>query len=164
MKDAIIERFIEELAMMLELEAATPRMVGRVLGWLLVCDPPEQSAADLAKALQASKGSISTSTRVLLRMGFIERVRTRGERFDRFRVQPDAWDELFWRVEQFSEPRRILKIGLEGLSDESPEARKRLEELDWRYAWWEQRLPKLHEEFLADVRRAREQQKKGGRK
>lgn len=49
-------------------------MVGRALGWLLVCEPPEQSAAELAETLQASKGSISTATRVLLRLGFIERV------------------------------------------------------------------------------------------
>jgi DNA-binding transcriptional regulator GbsR (MarR family) len=66
-----VERFIEELGMQFELEAAAPRMLGRVLGWLLVCDPPEQSAAELAERLQASKGSISTATRLLLRMGMI---------------------------------------------------------------------------------------------
>ncbi|MDQ6608042.1 MAG: MarR family transcriptional regulator, partial [Actinomycetota bacterium] len=83
MNQRSLERFIEALAVQLELDASTPRMVGRALGWLLVCDPPAQSAAELAESLQASKGSISTSTRALLRMGFIERVRLRGERFDR---------------------------------------------------------------------------------
>jgi DNA-binding transcriptional ArsR family regulator len=164
MDRAAIERFTEEIAMWLELEAGTPRMVGRALAWLLVCDPPEQSAADLAEALQASKGSISTATRVLLRMGFVERVRMRGERFDRFRVDPDAWDELFWRIEQFSGPRRIVRMGLDALADEPAERRMRLEELDWRYAWWEQRLPSLHDEFLADrERHDKEQDKRGER-
>src|SRR5580693_10368182 len=101
MNQAIAERFIESLGMQLELEAGAPRMVGRVLGWLLVCDPPEQSAAELAERLQASKGSISTATRLLLRMGMIERVRLRGERFDRFIARPEAWDEYLWREEQF---------------------------------------------------------------
>ena len=73
-----VERFVEELGVLLELEAGAPRMVGRVLGWLLVCEPPEQSAAELAERLQASRGSISAATRLLLRMGMIERVRTRG--------------------------------------------------------------------------------------
>lgn len=140
--------------MQFELEAGAPRMVGRVLGWLLVCDPPEQSAAELAEMLQASKGSISTATRLLLRMGLIERVRTRGERFDRFNARPEAWDEYLWRDDQFAAPRRVLRLGLDALADEPPSRRTRLEELDSLYAWWEQRMPSLHDEYLADRRRA----------
>jgi DNA-binding transcriptional regulator GbsR (MarR family) len=146
---ALAERFVEELGMLIELEAGAPRMVGRILGWLLVCDPPEQSAAELAESLQASKGSISTATRVLLRMGLIERVRHRGERFDRFRAQPEAWDEILWREEQFSTPRRVVQIGLEALADEPPARRRALEEMDAIYAWWERRIPALKEEYLS---------------
>ncbi|HTA14949.1 MAG TPA: transcriptional regulator [Solirubrobacteraceae bacterium] len=152
MTEAAIERFVEELGILLELEAGTPRMVGRSLGWLLVCDPPEQSAAELAEMLQASKGSISTATRVLVRMGLIERIRFRGERFDRFRVQPEAWDEFFWRDEQFKTPRRVLQLGLDALADEPASRRSRLQELDSMYAWWEKRMPKLREEYLAERR------------
>lgn len=121
---------------MLELEAGTQRMVGRALGWLLVCEPPEQSAAELAQRLLASKGSISTATRVLLRMGFIERVRLRGERFDRFRARPEAWDDFFWRQEQFEAPRRVLRLGLDALAGEPAARRAPLEELDALYGWW----------------------------
>ncbi len=152
MNQTAIERFVEELGILLELEAGTPRMVGRALGWLLVCDPPEQSAAELAETLQASKGSISTATRVLLRMGLIERVRFRGERFDRFRVQPEAWDEFFWRDEQFKTPRRVLRLGLDALAEEPPARRARLQELDAIYAWWEERMPRLREEYQASRR------------
>jgi DNA-binding transcriptional regulator GbsR (MarR family) len=156
MNASAIERFVEELGILLELEAGTPRMVGRTLGWLLVCDPPEQSAAELAQTLQASKGSISTATRVLLRMGLVERLRLRGERFDRFRVQPDSWEEFFWRDEQFKTPRRVLRVGLEALADEPPKRSARLQELDGIYAWWEERMPRLREEYLAERRRAAE--------
>lgn len=152
MNQSGLERFVEELGILLESEAGTPRMVGRVLGGLLVCDPPEQSAAELAEMLQASKGSISTATRVLLRMGLVQRVRFRGERFDRFRVQPEAWDEFFWRDEQFKTPRRVLRLGLDALTNESPARRARLEELDAIYAWWEERMPRLREEYLLDRR------------
>jgi DNA-binding transcriptional regulator GbsR (MarR family) len=152
MDSPALERFVEELGVLFEMEAGTPRMVGRTLGWLLVCDPPEQSAAELAEMLQASKGSISTATRVLLRMGFIERVRSRGERFDRFRAHPGAWDEFFWRDEQFRKPRRVIQVGLDALAGEPSARRARLEELDSIYAWWEQRMPALREEYLADRR------------
>jgi hypothetical protein len=154
MDNVVVERFIEELGMQFELEAAAPRMLGRVLGWLLVCEPPEQSAAELAERLQASKGSISTATRLLLRMGMIERVRMRGERFDRFVARPEAWDEYLWREDQFKAPRRVLRLGLQALADEPAARRARLEELDSLYAWWERRIPKLREEYLADRRRS----------
>lgn len=140
--------------MRFELEAGAPRMVGRVLGWLLVCEPPEQSAAELAKFLQASKGSISTATRVLLRMGLIERAHVRGERFDRFRALPEAWEDHIWREDQFTAPRRVLQVGLDALSDESDERRSRLQELDAMYSWWERRLPGLREEYLAEREQA----------
>jgi DNA-binding MarR family transcriptional regulator len=158
-----IERFVEELGMQLELEAGAPRMVGRVLGWLLVCEPPAQSAAELAEFLQASKGSISTATRVLLRMGLIVRSHARGERFDRFRALPEAWQEHLWRDEQFAAPRRVLRLGLEALADEPADRRARLEELDAIYAWWERRLPQLREEFFAERGRSGSKQRRGTR-
>jgi hypothetical protein len=161
MNQALLERFVEEVGVMFELEAGAPRMVGRVLGWLLVCDPPEQSAAELAEFLQASRGSISTATRVLLRMGLVERVRLRGERFDRFHAHPAAWDEVLWREEQFSLPRRVMRLGLDALADEPAERRTRLEEVDFMYAWWERRIAELHQEYVADKARARGQTKKG---
>ena len=154
LNQALIERFVEEVGVMLELEAGAPRMVGRVLGWLLVCEPPGQSAAELAEQLQASRGSISTATRVLLRMGLLERLRLRGERFDRFQARPAAWDEVLWRQEQFSLPRRVMKLGLEALADEPAERRARLEEVDFMYAWWEQHIGELHQQYLADKTRA----------
>jgi hypothetical protein len=132
---------------------------------LLVCDPPEQSAADLRDALQASAGSISTATRVLLRTGLIERARLRGERFDRFRARPETWDQFLWREEQFSGPRRVMQLGLDALADEPDERRARLEELDSIYAWWEKRIGELREEYLADRHRARSKiDKRGGKK
>src|ERR1700736_4180353 len=127
MNDVAAERFIEELGMQFEAEAGIPRMVGRILGWLLVCDPPKQSSAELAERLQASKGSISTATRLLARMGLIERVRTRGERFDRFAARAQAWDEYLWREDQFKAPRRVLRLGLDALADEPASRRSRLE-------------------------------------
>jgi DNA-binding transcriptional regulator GbsR (MarR family) len=158
---AAVEKFIEASGIQLELDVGAPRMVGRVLGWLLICDPPEQSAAELAENLQASRGSISTATRVLIRTGLIERVRHRGERFDRFVARPEGWDKMMWDESQVAEPRRVLQLGLDALRDEPRERRERLEELDRMYLWWEKRLPELREEYLEHRRRERENTRGG---
>ena len=56
--------FVEEMGQALAGYGMTP-MAGRVWGWLLICDPPEQTAAELAEALGASRGAISGTARIL---------------------------------------------------------------------------------------------------
>jgi DNA-binding IclR family transcriptional regulator len=124
-----------------------PRMTGRVLGWLTVCDPVEQTAAEIADALQASKGSISGATGMLVRMKLVDRLHVRGERADRFRLRPEAWDEQLRDESGLIDARALLAIGLAALAGESPARRARLEELDAFYAWWQARVPALWEEW-----------------
>ncbi len=123
-----------------------PRMTGRVLAWLLVCDPPEQTAAQLGDALKASKGSISAATGMLLRAGLIERLHIRGERADRFRVRSGAWDERI-RDAGVAQARAVLSLGREALAGEPPARRARLKELDAFYAWYQSRMQGLLDEW-----------------
>lgn len=124
-----------------------PRMTGRVFGWLLVCDPAEQTAAQLAEELKASKGSISGATGVLVRAGLVDRLHVRGERADRFRLRPSAWDEQF-RDRRTAQARALVARGLDALAGASAARRARLEELDAFYGWYESRMPELADEWL----------------
>jgi DNA-binding transcriptional regulator GbsR (MarR family) len=148
-----IRDFVEALGVQLEHQSGLPRMAGRVIGWLLVCDPPEPSAAELGQALGASAGSISTTTRLLVRVRLVERLRLPGERVDRFRIRPEAWAEAMRRDDQMRAFRAVLQQGLEALADEPAQRRARLEEMDAIYAWWEERLPSLWEEYVEFRRR-----------
>jgi hypothetical protein len=123
-----------------------PPMTGRVLGWLLVCDPPEQTAAQLAQELDASVGAISNATGMLTRLRMIERIRVRGERADRFRIRPELWGEQL-RDSGIEAARSVLKLGMRALAGAPPSRRARLEELDAFYAWFEQRSEQLYEEW-----------------
>ena len=84
---------VEEWGLLFE-QSGLPRMAGRVLGWLLVCDPPEQTAAQVVEALSASKGSISTTLRLLERFGLVEPVGRPGERRTYFRIAPGAFTTM----------------------------------------------------------------------
>jgi DNA-binding transcriptional regulator GbsR (MarR family) len=137
-----------------------PPMGGRVFAWLLVCDPVEQTAAQLAEALDASKGSISGATGMLVRASLVDRLHVRGERADRFRMRPEAWDEHV-RDQGAAEARALLAKGLEALADEPAARRARLEELDTFYAWWQQRVPALWDEWK-QFKRERLERKRDG--
>jgi DNA-binding transcriptional regulator GbsR (MarR family) len=124
-----------------------PKMAGRVLGYLLVCDPAEQTAAQVAEALDASKGAISGATGWLVRTKLIERLHVRGERADRFRLRPEAWADQLRDEATMRETRTLLGQGLEALAGTPPTRPARLQELDAFYAWLERRMPTLWEEW-----------------
>jgi hypothetical protein len=75
---------VEEFGLLLE-EMSGTRMEGRVLAWLLLADPPEQSLTEIAAALGVSKAAVSTAARSLLRSRAVERVVEPGRRGDFYR-------------------------------------------------------------------------------
>jgi predicted transcriptional regulator len=135
------ERYVEDFGVLIG-EFGLPRMVGRVLGALLVSDPPERSAEELAEALRASRGAISSSTRTLVQMGLVERRARPGERRDYFRIKFGAWDELMHReLEALSTFRQMAERGLMIMDHSNPEAKLGLQEMRDFYAYWEREMP-----------------------
>jgi DNA-binding transcriptional regulator GbsR (MarR family) len=125
-------------------------MSGRVLGWLTVSHPPEQTASELAEALSASKGSISTATRSLLQLGLIEKVSVSGERAVRHRIAPGAWRHaLLASIHLTRRFRQLAEQGLAALPADSPAGRERLQEMHDVHAFFESEYPKLLERYDA---------------
>ena len=58
-------------------------MVGRLVGYLAVCDPRQQTISELADALLASRSAIAGAVNTLESLGLIRRYRAAGERMDR---------------------------------------------------------------------------------
>lgn len=139
--------FVEEVGLFYE-KSGLPRMAGRILGWLLVCEPPEQSLAELGAAVGGSKGSMSTMSRMLLQMGLVERVRLPGSRLDQFRIRPGMWAESMRdQLLAINEAERLLKRGLDLIAGLAPAARERLEEAHALYAWFGEEMPRLLERW-----------------
>ena len=149
MEDDALWAFVDASGSWMSSSFGFPRMAGRVLGWLLVCSPAEQAAAQLAEALGASAGAISGATGMLVRAKLVDRLHVRGDRADRFRLRPESWDEQLGDQAQLREARALLAQGLAALADEPPARRARLEDLDDFYAWYQARIPQLHEEWQA---------------
>jgi DNA-binding transcriptional regulator GbsR (MarR family) len=135
--------FADEIGLLYE-DLGQPRIAGRVLGWLLVCEPDHQSAEDLATVLHASRGSISTTIRLLVRAGLVERQTIRGDRRTYYRIRPGAWTTVFEeQIQTAKRMRELAERGLELLNDEPVERQSRIEELRALTAFYEREAPIL---------------------
>jgi DNA-binding transcriptional regulator GbsR (MarR family) len=135
--------FVEEVGHFLEHSGLT-RMAGRMLGWLLICDPPHQTMPQIAEAVQASKGSISSASRLLIRVGLVERFSLPGERRDYYRLRFGAWDALLAiKLTELARMREIAERGLAAIDGAPPAARQRLDELREMAAFLEREYPRL---------------------
>lgn len=126
-------------------------MAGRIFGWLLISNPPHQSMDQLVEVLQASKGSVSTMTRLLIQVSLIERLSLPGQRRDYFRIRPHAWSQMIkQRLVQITAFREMAEKGLKLLEDEPPNLRQRLEEMRDIHAFFERELPAMNARWEAE--------------
>ncbi len=115
-----------------------------MLGVLLISNPPEQSINDLCEVLQASKSSISTTTRLLTEMGLIERVPSPMPRRVYFQFKPGGWVTFMrMRLRLMASLHQIAEQGLELLQGKEPALRERLQEAHDMFSLIEEALPVL---------------------
>jgi DNA-binding transcriptional regulator GbsR (MarR family) len=122
-------------------------MVGRLLGYLAVCDPREQSITALADALLASRSAIAGAVNTLENLGLIRRSRAAGERMDRVRIDMSSQRATGFDMSEYREQGELAQEGLRLLADAPPERRAIL--LEWAaFAdFLVERLPLLEQEW-----------------
>jgi DNA-binding transcriptional regulator GbsR (MarR family) len=142
--------FVEEMGQALASYGMTP-MAGRMWGWLLICEPPEQTAAEIADALQASRGAISGTARILASAGMIKRSTRRGDRREYFSAPPETFDSFLEGAGRiYRRFREMAERGLVAIADRPAESRARLQELRDVFAFVEQEVPVVVDRFLSD--------------
>lgn len=138
-----LREYAEEIGLYFA-DKGLPRMGGRILGWLLVCDPPHQSADQLAAVLQVSRGSISMAMQMALRSGAVERYSVPGSRKTYYRFRPGFWlREAEEKAKLAAEWRKLADRGLALMADQPEERRQRLQEAHDMYAFLEQEYARI---------------------
>ena len=141
-----VERMAQRLA-----QSGLPRMAGRMWAWLMICDPPEQTAADIATHLRASRGSISGTARLLETAGLISRITKPGDRREWFRVPPSGMVSMMAAQQPvISAYRQLMDDGLDLLRDRPAHISERLRETRRLYAFFEREYPLLLARFQAN--------------
>lgn len=126
-----------------------PPMVGRLLGYLAVCDPPEQSIAELAEALLASRSAIAGAVKLLEATRSVVRSRAAGERMDRVRIDLSSPQSMGMDVSEYEELRELAQEGLQVVSDAPVERQAVLLEMSAFADFLVERMPVLQQEWNA---------------
>jgi hypothetical protein len=126
-----------------------PPMVGRLLGYLAVCDPPEQSIGELAEALLASRSAIAGAVNVSETLHAVRRTRVAGERMDRVRIDLSSPHSMGMDVSEYAELAALAREGLDVLRDASVERRAVLLEMSAFAEFLLEQMPKLQREWEA---------------
>jgi DNA-binding Lrp family transcriptional regulator len=141
--------FAERIGRFFARQYGLPPVTGRVFGWLLICDPPEQTAAEIAEALQTSRSAVGSAIASLENQGQILRTRAAGERADRVSFHPDAAVRSLESPEEYGAILALVRHGLDVLRDAPPARRARLLGAAAFYEFLLERMPALADEWRA---------------
>ncbi len=70
------------------------RSTGQIFGYLATCDPPEQSASEIAEGIGMSRASVSSGARMLIQLQAIEERHRVGDRKTYYRLRSAWWVEI----------------------------------------------------------------------
>jgi len=145
------ERFIERIGIQFD-EMGIGRTPGRIIGSLMINDPPYMNMNELVEKTSMSKASISTGLALLTQIGFIERFSIPTERADYYRIENDFWKKsLHTKITALSGFTQAIDEALSLIGnkaeDEYPDRTKTLEEMLAMYRFFENKLPDLFEEW-----------------
>ncbi|RXZ70437.1 GbsR/MarR family transcriptional regulator [Agromyces albus] len=138
--------FAEDFGLYWE-QAGSPRMDGRILGYLMIMKEPYISSAELAKVLNASAGSVSMSTRRMVDAGFIKRHVVPGDRNHYFRADDDPWGSFLAGERRYLDRQReLIEHGFDIAGDDETDVRRRLRNGSDYMTW----LAQYHRKMLGE--------------
>ncbi len=123
-----MQQFVEEVAMTCEQIFGFPRMAGRIWAVLLISDKEYFSSEELMEQIGASRGTVSTMSRMLETIGLINRVTIQGDRKHYYRAA-DSQGLIHAEIGSIQIFIKLMERGLKIVDSENSTPRARLEEI-----------------------------------
>jgi hypothetical protein len=129
-----------------------PPVTGRLLGYLTVCEPAEQTIAELAETLRASRSAITGAVKQLEGLRAVQRTRAAGDRVDRVSIDPAGLEPKGFDPSEYLQQAALIREALTLLPDGEKARRAVLEEAVGLSEFLARRLPELLQEWRAEPR------------
>lgn len=125
-----------------------PPVTGRVIGYLSVCEPMQQSINDIAETLLTSRSAINGAVKQLEVQGLVNRTRPAGTRADLINFNPLGWQRAGFDPSEYTETAALLREGLQLLDAAPSERRQGLEMAASLNEYLAEKLPQIYEDFM----------------
>ncbi len=128
------------------IEHQASAVAGRVIGFLLISQPPETTIDDLAAELQVSRGAISMAAKDLLQLGILEKTARPRDRRRYYSLRRNLWARLHLdQRANFSDHIEMAERGLDLLREKPLDAKRSLIEMAAFFRFVNGQMP----EFIA---------------
>jgi hypothetical protein len=154
-----IRAFVDRVGQFYARQYNVPPVTGRLLGYLAVCEPMEQSIADLAEALLASRSAITNAVQTLEQYHLVRRERPAGSRLDLVSIDTTGLELNGFDLALYVQQAALAHEGLALLQDATPARRQALEEIATFAEFLVEHMPALLEEWQAKKRTFHQPQK-----
>ncbi len=146
------QEFVERAGVQMERMLGFSPIIGRVVAYLFVAEPPEQTFFEIKDFVNASKSAISNAINHLLRGGSIEEITKPGDRKRYFRLSmgkenfPAITQD---RVKLFEALEKMAAEAIEIRSDKDSRFTENLKDLIELYKIFQEEFPKIIEKWKA---------------
>ena len=136
-------RQVERIGVAFEKSGMSP-VAARIIGLLMMAEPPYLTLEEITEATRASKSSVSNALKFLQAEGLIDYITFSGDRKRYFQLYTTTWLEVLQqKVASITPFREILRETVDMRSDEYPQFNQSLLEICELYGEFERGVTKI---------------------
>jgi hypothetical protein len=120
---AQLQGWLDQVALFCAEHCGIPPRAGRILGWLMICDPPEQTISDIKTVIDAGTPALHNNLRPLLASTLVRRHTRPGQRPAYYHADRDLWPKIIrQRIARLGAFRSIADEGIRLVGTNTPRA------------------------------------------
>jgi DNA-binding transcriptional regulator GbsR (MarR family) len=127
--------------------SSVPPVAGRLLGYLIICKPEQQSINELASALKASRSAIVGAVQLLEARHVVKRTRAAGDRNDLIYFDINGFESRGFDASAYLQMAALFHEGLMLVKGDSEERQSHVQELIDFAQFLAERMPLLQKDW-----------------
>jgi DNA-binding transcriptional regulator GbsR (MarR family) len=128
-------------------------MVGRLMAYLMLAEPPQKTFEEIVEFLVSSKSAVSNTLNMLMYMGIVDYVKITGDRKRYFRLNQNAWNTMFEaQIQEFSNLRGLVQEILNLRSEQFPELNKEISDFKLLLELYEKEFPDILNQWKQKIK------------
>jgi DNA-binding transcriptional regulator GbsR (MarR family) len=128
-------------------------MVGRLMAFLMLAEPPQKTFEEIVEFLVSSKSAVSNTLNMLMYMGIVDYVKITGDRKRYFRLNQNAWNTMFEaQIQELANLRGLVEEVLDIRSGNFPEHNREIRDFHSLLELYELEFPVILNKWKEQIK------------